>query len=108
MKSSSQSRYGLFGKLQAEEGKGDDLAAILLEASRLVATATGCQIYLVSKDNQNENVVWITEVWDTQEDHDNSLKIAGVRELISKAIPLLAGPPEKGIVLTVLGGKGLD
>jgi quinol monooxygenase YgiN len=104
----NQTKYGLFGKLQAAEGKGNDLAAILLEASRLVATAKGCQIYIVSRDSQNENLVWINEVWDTKEDHDNSLKVAGVRELISKAIALLAGQPEKGIVLNVIGGKGLD
>jgi hypothetical protein len=31
-----------------------------------------------------------------------------VRELIGEAMPILAGPPEAGVKLTVLGGKGID
>jgi hypothetical protein len=42
------------------------------------------------------------------EDHDNSLNIPGCREHISKAMPLFAGPPQKGITLEVIGGKGID
>ena len=103
-----QTRYGLFGKLKAAAGNGDELASILLEASRLMATAQGCHIYIVSQDAQDDTLVWITEVWDTEQDHDNSLNVAGVKELISRAIPLLEGKPESGIKLTVLGGKGLD
>lgn len=103
-----QTKYGLFGKLKATTGKGNELAAILLEASQLVATAPGCTIYIVSQDTQDDTLVWITEVWDTKEDHDNSLHVAGVKELISRAMPLLEGKPESGVTLTVLGGKGLD
>lgn len=107
MTQESQTKYGLFGKLKATTGKGAELAAILLEASRLVSTAKGCHIYLVSQDADDEALIWITEVWDTKEDHDNSLKVAEVRELISKAMPLLDSQPEKGMTLAVLGGKGL-
>jgi quinol monooxygenase YgiN len=97
-------KYGLHGKLTATTGNGDQLAAILLEASRLVSTAAGCRLYLVSRDAAEPDSVWITEVWDTQVDHDESLKVPGVRELIGRAMPLLAGMPAKGQVLEVLGG----
>lgn len=108
MPQGSQSKYGLFGKLKAVDGKGDALAAILLEAAQLVSSAKGCWIYLVSQDVHNAAVVWVTEVWETQEDHDNSLKAPEVRALIGKAMPLLDGAPEKGTTLAVLGGKGLQ
>jgi len=101
-------KYGLFGNLKAAPGKGDELAAILLEAAQLMATAQGCQLYLVGQDTQDDTVVWISEVWDTQQDHDNSLSVTGVKELIGQARPLLAGKPESGVTLRVLGGKGLD
>lgn len=101
-------KYGLHGKLQAVDGKGEQLAAILLQAAKLVATAHGCRLYLVSKDASDPNAVWVTEVWDAKEDHDNSLKVPGVRELIGRAMPILEGMPEKGMVLEVLGGAGLD
>ncbi|MEJ8800689.1 putative quinol monooxygenase [Pontibacter sp. H249] len=97
-------KYGLHGKLQAQEGKGNELASILLQASKLVSTAKGCHLYLVSKDAQNSDSIWITEVWDSKEDHDNSLQLDGVGSLISQAIPLLASKPEKGLELEVLGG----
>lgn len=103
-----QTKYGLFGKLKATTGNGDELASILLEASRLMATAPGCHIYIVSQDAQDDTLVWITEVWDTEQDHDNSLSVGGVKELISRAMPLLEGKPEPGIRLAVLGGTGLD
>ena len=100
-------KYGLHGKIKALAGKGDNLASILLEAANLVATAQGCRLYLVSRDSQDADAVWVTEVWDSKEDHDNSLKVEGVRELIGRAMPILDGTPEKGQELEVLGGAGL-
>ncbi|MBC5992385.1 putative quinol monooxygenase [Pontibacter cellulosilyticus] len=97
-------KYGLHGKLQAKDGNGDALAAILLQASQLVSTAKGCHLYLVSKDAQNPDSIWITEVWNSKEDHDNSLQLDGVGALISQAIPLMADKPTKGLELEVLGG----
>lgn len=101
-------KYGLHGKLQAISGKGEKLSSILLEASQLVSTAKGCHLYLVSTDSHDADAIWITEVWDSQEDHDQSLSIPGVRELIGKAMPILAGKPEKGQVLNVMGGAGIS
>lgn len=101
-------KYGLHGKLQATADKGAHLAQILLEASKLVSTAKGCRLYLVSQDSSTPDAVWVTEVWDSKEDHDNSLQVPGVRELISQAMPLFAGRPEKGQELEVLGGTGLE
>jgi hypothetical protein len=40
-------------------------------------------------DINDTNCIWITEVWDIKEDHYNSLKINGVKELISGALPIL-------------------
>lgn len=108
MEQRKHTRYGLFGKLKAISGKGDELASILLEASQLIATAKGCHIYIVSQDTRDDTVVWVNEVWDTKADHDASLTVAGVNELIGRALPLLESKPEAGMTLSVLGGKGLD
>lgn len=101
-------RYGLHGKLTATAGNQDQLASILLEASKLVANAPSCHLYLISQDETDPNSVWVTEVWDSKEDHDNSLKDEQVRALIMKAMPLLDGQPEKGQELKVLGGAGVN
>lgn len=96
-------QYLLHGKLKAQTAK---LASILMEASKLVLTAKGCKLYVISKDPSEADTVFITELWDSKEDHDNSLKIEGVRELIMKAMPILDGPPSKRQELEVLGGLG--
>lgn len=100
-------KYGLHGKLTATPGNGERLAAILLEAARLVSTAKGCRLYVVSRDGNDAESVWVTEIWDSREDHDNSLLVEGVRELIGQAMPILAGRPERGQELEVLGGFGI-
>lgn len=97
-------KYGLHGKLKAAAGKGQELASILSQASRLVSDAKGCHLYMISTDIQDEDCIWVTEVWDTQTDHDNSLNINGVKELIAKAIPILDGKPKKGLELEVVAG----
>jgi quinol monooxygenase YgiN len=102
------SKYGMHSKLKSRAGSSEKLTQILLEASRLVSTAKGCRLYLVSKDKIDNDSIWVTEVWDSKEDHDNSLNAEGVKALISQAIPLIEGKPEKGQELDILGGTGID
>jgi len=104
----SMQKYGSNNKLVAQEGKLDELATILLEASELVSKLSGCQVYLISKDLEDKNTLWVTEIWDSKEDHAQSLTLDSVKTLIMQAIPLLAGQPEKGNDLEVLGGHGIN
>ncbi|HEX8548076.1 MAG TPA: antibiotic biosynthesis monooxygenase family protein [Cytophagaceae bacterium] len=100
-------KYLLNGKLTAKEGQQNELAEILIEASKLVSSAKGCRLYVIAVDRNESNIVFVTEIWDSKEDHDNSLKVEGVRELIMKAMPLLDGMPTKGQELEILGGIGI-
>ena len=99
--------YGLHGKLVAKAGMETQLAEILLKASQLVKNAKGCRLYVISKDAAMPYAVWITEIWDSKEDHDASLQNPEVRTLIGQAVPLLDGPPQKGQELEILGGIGI-
>ena len=101
-----QNKYLLHGKMTAKEGHRDQLAMILIEASRMVSAMKGSVLYAVSLDRDHPHSVFVTEIWDSLEDHDNSLKSDGVRELIMKAMPLLDGPPSRGQELEVIGGTG--
>ena len=100
-------KYSLIVKFKAHHEKRDELVSILLQASKLVSAAKGCRQYIIYKDSKDESLIHVSEIWDTKEDHDNSLKIEGCMELISKAIPLIDGKPES-TVLEVVGGKGID
>lgn len=108
MMQSKPAKYGLSGKFTAKAGYADELVSILLDAAALVSTAAGCHLYVVSQDVHNKNDIWVTEVWDSKRDHDDSLHHDGVKELISKALPLIDGRPEKGVELNVRGGAGID
>lgn len=96
--------YGLPGTLIAKSGKAEELSKIQLDASAFMKSAEGSNLYTVSIDKSNPNEVWLTEIWESKEDHANSLNVVGVKELIRKAIPLLVGSPQKGPELEILGG----
>ncbi|WP_294226785.1 putative quinol monooxygenase [uncultured Chryseobacterium sp.] len=102
-----ENKYLLHGKLTAKACKQKELADILVQASQLVSTAKGCQLYVVSYSKEDKTSVYVTEIWDSKIDHDNSLKVEGIRELIMKAMPILDGPPMKGQELEILGGVGI-
>lgn len=98
------SKYGLQGKFNTHPGKAKELANILIEASNLMKNVKGCHLYSVSLIRERDNEVWVYEIWETKEDHDNSLNYPGVKELIGQAMPLLADAAEKGQELIVVAG----
>jgi quinol monooxygenase YgiN len=98
------SKYGLHSELLALPGKGKELIAILEQASSLVRKEHKCLVYILSHSMDNEDSIWVTEVWNSKEEHDESLLNTEVRALIKQAVPLLASPPKGGKTLTVVGG----
>tara|TARA_R100000935_G_C2833621_1_gene166688 strand:- start:371 stop:685 length:315 start_codon:yes stop_codon:yes gene_type:complete len=101
-------KYGISVKFKSTNANRDKLASILLKASELVSSAKGCQMYLVSLDNEDPDIIWTTEIWDTKEDHDESLNVIGVKELIAQAMPFFSAPPEKCKEIKILGGFGIN
>lgn len=80
--------YGLIGQMIAAPGKRDELAAILAESTDEMP---GCRSYVIALDAANADALWITEVWDTKEQHAGSLKLPAVQAAIAKARPIIAG-----------------
>lgn len=80
--------YGLIGKIIAKAGQRDTLIKILLEGSD---DMPGCLSYIVSKDSEEEDAIWVTEVWDSKESHQASLTLPSVKEAISQGRPLIEG-----------------
>ncbi len=96
--------YGLIGRMTSVEGKRDELIKHLLDGSDRMP---GCLSYIVAKDPNDANGIWITEVWDRQESHAASLNLPSVKESIKKARPLVAGFHER-FTTEPLGGHGLS
>jgi quinol monooxygenase YgiN len=80
--------YGLIGQMIAAAGKRDELVAILAEST---GAMPGCRSYVIALDGGNPDAVWITEVWDSQDDHTGSLKLPAVQAAIARARPIIAG-----------------
>jgi len=95
--------YGLIGKMKAVPGQREALMAIILEGA---GDMPGCLSYIVARDAEDVDAIWITEVWDSQASHDTSLKLPAVQLAIGKARDLVAGI-ETGVATVPIGGVGL-
>lgn len=98
-----KSMYGLIGKILAVPGKRDELAAILVEGA---SGMPGCLSYVVSRDNNDANALWITEVWDSRDSHRASLELPAVQDAITRGKPLIAEFSEH-FETEPIGGHGL-
>ncbi len=94
--------YGLIAKLTAVPNKREELIKIPEEGTK---NMPGCRSYILAKDAADENVVWVTEIWDRAESHDASLSLATVKDSVARAKPLIAGF-EKVAVTNPVGGVG--
>ena len=79
--------YGLIVKLTAAAGKREDLVSILKESA---VDMPGCISYVVAKDSVDENVIWVTEVWDSVASHDASLLLPSVKNAMPRAKVLIS------------------
>lgn len=95
--------YGLIGRITAQPGKRDELAAILVPGD---GGMPGCLSYIVAEDPDNADALWVTEVWTDQAAHRASLQLPAVQAAIARGRPLIAGFDNR-VETTVLGGIGL-
>ena len=87
----------------AVPGQRDTLISLLLAG---ITEMPGCLSYVVAKDPADGDVIWITEVWDDERSHRESLSLPAVQQTISQAKPLIASfdPPT---MTEPVGGQGL-
>jgi quinol monooxygenase YgiN len=92
--------------MKAQPGQRDELLGVLLEAADLVANLPGCEVWIVNTMPDDLDAIWVTEVWRGEADHAASLSDEGVRAIIARARPLIAGFTER-FTLEPIAGKGL-
>ncbi|WP_367346043.1 putative quinol monooxygenase [Stenotrophomonas bentonitica] len=95
--------YGLIGKMLTAPGQRDFVIDILLQGTDAMP---GCRSYIVARDPGDENAIWITEAWDSQEQHRASLALPAVQQAIAQARPHITGFGERFETHPV-GGHGL-
>jgi quinol monooxygenase YgiN len=94
-----------YGKSVAHPGTGGELAEQLLAAAAELESDPGCVLYLVNRQRDAPDTIWITELWRSQADLDASLQqirdspaVAAVKELVQTW---------EMVELDLLGGKGV-
>ena len=95
--------YGLIGKITAVPGRRDALIDILLGGTQGMP---GCLSYIVARDPEHDDALWVTEVWTDQASHAASLALPGVRDAIASGRPMIAGFSDR-VVTSPVGGHGL-
>ena len=96
--------YGLISKINTVSGQRDALVAILLEGTLAMP---GCISYVIASDPADDNAVWITEVWDSQDSHRASLSLPTVQAAIAKGRAMIAGFGSR-VETIPIGGHGID
>jgi quinol monooxygenase YgiN len=74
--------YGLIVRLRIVSGKREEMIALLKESARGMP---GCVSYVVAKDLTDENALWVTEIWDSIANHDASLTLPAVTDVMPRA-----------------------
>lgn len=85
-KAAQSGLYGLRSSLTAKSGRRDELAAILAGASDGLP---GCRNYVVAMDSSRDDMIWVTEIWDSKELHEASHKTPKVMDAIARGRPLV-------------------
>lgn len=90
----------------ARPGQGGALAETLLRVAEALRGTPGCELYVVNDSPDEDDTVWVTEVWADEAASDRALSGELGEVGIGDVLELLAGPPEL-VDLRPLGGPGL-
>ena len=93
-----------YGTSTAHPGRGEELARHLLAAAEELQRDPGCELYLVNRQRDAPDTIWITELWRSQADLDASLERIRGSEGVAAAMALV--DDWQMIELDPLGGKG--
>jgi quinol monooxygenase YgiN len=66
----------------------------------------GCLSYIVANDATDAESLWVTEVWESQDAHQDSLTLPEVQAAIAKGRPFIAGFGTR-VETDPVGGIGL-
>jgi quinol monooxygenase YgiN len=97
-------RVARYGKAVAREGRGEELAELLLAAAADLDGDPACELYLVNRQAGKPDVIWVTELWRSQDDLDASLERIRGTDQVASVMELVKD--WEMVELELLGGKG--
>jgi quinol monooxygenase YgiN len=66
---------GRYVKMKAREGQGSALAEVMLRVAEGIRSTPGCLLYVINRAHDEPDVVWVNELWQSQEAVDASLEV---------------------------------
>ena len=99
-------QVSVMAKLQSVAGKRDELVEAFQVAIHTASHEAGTRYYMLHSDNQDEDTLWVYELYESQEAldrHRHSDDFAALGALLG---PLLGGRPQL-TYMTPIAGKGL-
>ena len=97
-------RVARYGCARAKAGRGEELARVLLAAAADLEPDPGCELYLINREADAADVIWVTELWRSQADLDASIE--RIRGSAGAADAMALVDDWRMIELEELGGKG--
>lgn len=80
--------FGQINKITIADGKRDEVIRLVMSGADRMP---GNRAYIVAKDADAADVIWVTEVWDSAEMQAASLDIPEVKTAVAQAMPLITG-----------------
>jgi quinol monooxygenase YgiN/mannose-6-phosphate isomerase-like protein (cupin superfamily) len=99
---------GRYVKFTAQPGRADQLAELLLRAADSLRELAGCELYVINRSTSERDVVWVNELWLSQDALDASLEQLRTdqgKARVAEVMALIAKPPEQ-FEVEPLGGVG--
>lgn len=97
--------YGLIVKFIANPGKRGDLIRILSTGFQDMA---GCHSYILAEDVEDDDGVWVTEIWESSEAHAAAIAKTEIVAVIAAAkTQNVSAGREVRVVTEPMGGQGL-
>jgi quinol monooxygenase YgiN len=87
-------RFAQHSRLRAQPGKREQLVAKFVEVVEMQRDNPACELMLVSSSPDAEDVVYLTEVWTSAEEHERARESDEVQAWAADMPSLVAGPPE--------------
>jgi quinol monooxygenase YgiN len=96
--------FGLLNRLTAKPGQRERVVEILLESGKLFDDNPACRLYLVAESADDPDLIWVADLWTSEEEHAEALKAPEMQSFVEECMPLLEGMPEQ-IGVRPVGGK---
>jgi quinol monooxygenase YgiN len=87
-------RFAQHTRIRARLGKREELIAKFTEAGELQHHNPACELTLVSASPDDPDVVFLTEVWTSAEEHERARQSPEVQAWAQGMPELVEGPPD--------------